>query len=130
MSSKCFSPVRYLLGPLRLLPAGATVAGRGSHPLGHSAFPRRTKNQGYHLEHNFGHGDKYLSEAFFLLNLLAYFMHQIFELVDGLYQQVRAGFGSRREFWGAIRATFRLFLIPSWDQVLVRMNSPPQPLSG
>ena len=130
MSSKCFSPVRYLLGPLRLLPAGATVAGRGSHPLGHSAFPRRTKNQGYHLEHNFGHGDKYLSEAFFLLNLLAYFMHQIFELVDGLYQQVRAGFGSRREFWGAVRATFRLFLFPSWDQVLVRMNSPPQPLSG
>ena len=42
--------------------------------------------------------------------LLAYFMHQIFELVDGLYQQVRAGFGSRREFWGAVRATFRLFL--------------------
>ena len=47
MSSKCFSPVRYLLGPLRLLPAGATVAGRGSHPLGHSAFPRRTLNHGY-----------------------------------------------------------------------------------
>ena len=46
MSSKCFSPVRYLLGPLRLLPAGATVAGRGSHPLGHSAFPRRTSKPG------------------------------------------------------------------------------------
>ena len=84
----------------------------------------------YHLEHNFGHGDKYLSEAFFVLNLLAYFIHQIFELVDGLYQQVRAGFGARREFWGAVRATFRLFLFPSWDQVLVRMNSPPQSLSG
>ena len=33
---------RYLPAPLRLLPAGATVAGRDSHPLGHSAFPRRT----------------------------------------------------------------------------------------
>ena len=31
-----------LLAPLRLLPAGATVAGRDSHPLGYSAFPRRT----------------------------------------------------------------------------------------
>ena len=44
-------------------------------------------------------GDKYLSEAFFVPGLLTYFMHRIFELVDGLYQQVR-------------------------------MNSPPQPLSG
>ena len=31
------------------------------------------KNQGDHLEHNFGHGDRHLSEAFFVLNLLAFF---------------------------------------------------------
>ena len=117
-----------------LVPTAGSVArivraGRARWKIENEGF-NTLKNQGYHLEHNFGHGDKYLSEAFFLLNLLAYFMHQIFELVDGLYQQVRAGFGSRREFWGAVRATFRLFLFPSWDQVLVRMNSPPQPLSG
>ena len=41
--SRCFSRSRYLLQPLRLLPAGATVAGRGSHPLGDGAFPRRTE---------------------------------------------------------------------------------------
>ena len=45
LSSECFSAVRYLLAPLRLLPAGATVAGRGSHPLRHSAFPRRTQTR-------------------------------------------------------------------------------------
>ena len=44
----------------------------------------------YHLEHNFGHGDKYLSEAFLVLNLLAYFMHQTFE-VGG--RSVSAGAG-------------------------------------
>ena len=38
MTSECFSSIRYLLAPLRLLPAGATVAGRDSHPLRHSAF--------------------------------------------------------------------------------------------
>ena len=43
------------------------------------------KNQGYHLEHNFGHGKKNLSINFFLLNLLAFFMHQILELTDILY---------------------------------------------
>ena len=86
------------------------------------------KNQGYHLEHNFGHGDQHLSETFFTLNLLAFFMHQIFELVDGLYQRVRTFFSSRRAFWDEVRSAFRLFLFTSWDQVLVRMNSPPQPL--
>ena len=86
------------------------------------------KNHGYHLEHNFGHGKKYLSEAFFVLNILAFFMHQIFELVDELYGQARAGFSARIEYWNAIRAMFRLFIFASWDQVLQRMNSPPQPI--
>jgi hypothetical protein len=84
------------------------------------------KNHGYHLEHNFGHGERYLSEAFFVLNLLAFFVHQILELVDELYQQVRATFSARVEFWNAIRATFRIFLFTSWDEVLERMNAPPQ----
>jgi hypothetical protein len=85
------------------------------------------KNQGYHLEHNFGHGAEHLSEAFFTLNLLAFFVHQILSLVDGLYQKARAGFSSRVEFWAAIRATFRMFFFASWDEVLERMNAPPIP---
>ena len=89
------------------------------------------KNQGYHLEHNFGHGDQHLSEAFFTLNLLAFFMHQIFELVDGLYQRVRTFFSSRRAFWDEVRSAFRLFLFTSWDQVLARLAAAAAaPLSG
>ncbi len=42
VTSECFSRSRYLLQPPRLLPAGATVAGRDSHPLGSGALPRRT----------------------------------------------------------------------------------------
>ena len=42
VTSKCFKRCRYLHHPPRLLPAGATVAGRDSHPLGKSAFARRT----------------------------------------------------------------------------------------
>ena len=38
VSSECFSRCRCLHRPLRLLPAGATVAGRGSHPLWNGAF--------------------------------------------------------------------------------------------
>ena len=60
--------------------------------------------------------------------LAQFFLHQIFDLVDGLYQQVRTFFSSRRAFWDEVRSAFRLFLFTSWDQVLVRMNSPPEPL--
>ena len=45
-SSECFRRGRYLLRPLRLLPAGATVAGRDSHPLRDGAFARRTVKLG------------------------------------------------------------------------------------
>ncbi len=44
--SECFRQYRYRYHPLRLLPAGATVAGRDSHPLGNGAFPRRTEISG------------------------------------------------------------------------------------
>lgn len=87
------------------------------------------KNHGYHLEHNFGHGTHHLSEVFFVLNLLGFFMHQVFALVDELYQQARAGFSARREYWNAIRAALRLMLFTSWNHVLARIHGPPLPAS-
>ena len=102
-------------------------AGRARWKIENEGF-NTLKNQGYHLKHNFGHGDRHLSEALFVVNLLAFFMHQIFELVDGLYQRVRTFFSSRRAFWDEVRSAFRLFLFTSWDQVLERMNSPPEQL--
>ena len=82
------------------------------------------KNHGYHLEHNFGHGDKNLSEAFFILNLLAFFFHQIFELTDQLYQQARAVFSARIEYWNCIRSAIRLIIFDEWDDVLLKIWAP------
>ena len=48
--SECFRRRRYLHHPLRLLPAGATVAGRDSHPLREGAFPRRTRSTCQHMQ--------------------------------------------------------------------------------
>ena len=104
-------------------------AGRSRWKIENEGF-NTLKNHGYHLEHNFGHGKHNLSETFFVLNLLAFFHHQIFELVDRLYQQARARFSYRREFWNVIRGAFALLLFESWDQVLAPMNSPPFPSFG
>jgi hypothetical protein len=82
------------------------------------------KNQGYHIEHNFGHGKKHLSLNFLLLNLLAFFMHQIFELTDALYQECRRAFGSRRNLWDNLRASIRLLIFPDWETLLRRLLRP------
>ncbi len=47
------------------------------------------KNRGYHLEHNFGHGKKYLSQLMLTLNLLAFLFHTVLEMVDEKYEQLR-----------------------------------------
>lgn len=82
------------------------------------------KNQGYHIEHNYGHGEKNLSMNFFLLNLLAFFMHQIFELTDDLYQACRAKFGSKKNLWNHLRSIICILLFPDWETLSMRLLKP------
>jgi hypothetical protein len=91
--------------------------GRARWKIENEAF-NTLKNQGYHLEHNFGHGDKYLSYNLLLFNFLAFFVHQLFELSDRLYQECRAKFTSRKEFWNQLRCTIRILIFPSFESLL------------
>ena len=76
------------------------------------------KNQGYHIEHNYGHGEKNLCFNFYLLTLLAFFFHQIFELTDRLYQACRKKFGSKRHMWETFRSYIKLLIFESWEMLL------------
>jgi len=82
------------------------------------------KNQGYHIEHNFGHGKLNLSYNFFLLNLLAFFFHQILAMSDPLYQKARSGFSARREYWNQLRCSIRLFVFKDWEELLLATSDP------
>jgi hypothetical protein len=82
------------------------------------------KNQGYHIEHNYGHGKKNLSNTFYLLNVLAFLIHQILELTDLLYQQCRKKFSARKEYWNQLRCTFRILLFQSWEHMLKLIIDP------
>ncbi len=83
------------------------------------------KNQGYHIEHNFGHGQQNLSMIFFVLNLLAFYVHQIMELTDRLYHQVRyTKFTSRKEYWNQLRCTIRILIFPRWESLLTFILDP------
>ena len=83
------------------------------------------KNQGYHIEHNFGHGQHNLSMIFFVLNLLAFYVHQILELTDRLYYTVRyTKFTSRKEYWNQLRCTIRILIFPRWESLLTFILDP------
>lgn len=79
------------------------------------------KNQGYHLEHNFGHGKKHLSHNMYLLTLLSFYFHQIFELSDPAYQQCRRIFVAKVSLWEAFRAVMRYFIHENWHQMMIKM---------
>lgn len=76
------------------------------------------KNDGYCMERNYGHGDNNLCFNVYLLTLIAFFMHQIFELTDGLYQQCRKKFGSKRHMWETLRSYIKILVFDSWESLL------------
>jgi hypothetical protein len=76
------------------------------------------KNQGYHLEHNYGHGEKNLAFNFYLLTLLAFLFHQVFEVCDADFQASRKKAGSKRSLWEKFRTLMEFFIFESWDQLL------------
>ena len=82
------------------------------------------KNHGYHIEHNYGHGKEHLSFNFFILNMLAFFMHQIFEMTDHLYQQVRKKLGSKQNFWQVLRGVLQVLIFDTWEYLLQRILTP------
>lgn len=93
-------------------------AGRARWKIENETF-NTLKNNGYHLEHNFGHGQNNLSMIFFMINLLAFYVHQILDLTDPLYQKVRyTKFTSRKEFWNQLRCTIRILIFPHWQSLL------------
>ena len=79
------------------------------------------KNNGYNLEHNFGHGKKYLSQFMLTLNLLAFLFHTVLEVVDQKYKLIRSELPTRKTFFDDIRALTRYIYFESWDAMLIFM---------
>jgi len=88
------------------------------------------KNQGYALEHSYGHGKGNLCYNFYLLTLLAFFFHQIFELTDKTYQACRIKFGSKKHMWESLRAYIKILIFESWQQLMDFALKPTNYLHG
>jgi hypothetical protein len=75
------------------------------------------KNQGYHFEHNFGHGEQNLSVVLAMLMMLAFLVDQTQELCCPLFQAVHKKLVSRRSLWDHLRSHFRHCLCESMQQL-------------
>jgi hypothetical protein len=71
------------------------------------------KNQGYHFEHNFGHGYQHLSVVFAVLMMLAFLVDQVQQMCCPLFQAVWAKLGSKRRLWERMKALFYDYALES-----------------
>ena len=71
------------------------------------------KNQGYHFEHNYGHGKKNLSVIFAMLMMLAFLVDQIQQLACPLFQAAWKKQGSKKKLWENMKSLFHYFSFDS-----------------
>jgi hypothetical protein len=76
------------------------------------------KTKGYHLEHNFGHGKKYLAALLLSLNLLAFLFHTVLEWSDAKYALLRRVLARRQTFFQDIQALMRYMVFDDWEHLL------------
>jgi Transposase DDE domain len=75
------------------------------------------KNQGYHFEHNFGHGYKNLSVVLASLMMAAFLIDQIQQRCNQLFQAAHEKAGPKSALWEAIRSLFYSFEVVSMAQI-------------
>jgi hypothetical protein len=89
------------------------------------------KNQAYHLEHNYGHGEQNLSVVLALMMLLAFLVDQVQQLCCPLFQAAWHKMKTKRHLWEEIRHHFRLLVFGSMAELLtalVRGIAPQKPV--
>jgi hypothetical protein len=89
-------------------------AGRARWRIENETF-NTLKNQGYHFEHNFGHGYKHLSTVFAYLMMLAFLLDQIQRHCCPVFQKALKKAQRPLYFWQEMRALFLNFIVLDWE---------------
>ena len=87
------------------------------------------KSNGYHLEHNFGHGKRNLAMMFAAFNLLAFAIHTLCDCLERIWIDARTAKRARKRFFEHIRTITAYLVFPDWNtlmQTLVDSKPPPQ----
>ena len=89
-------------------------AGRARWRIENETF-NTLKNQGYHFEHNFGHGNSNLSSVFANLMVLAFLIDQIEAHCCKLFQAALGKVGRLKYLRETIRSFFTVLVIADWE---------------
>lgn len=97
-----------------------TKAGRARWKIENETF-NTLKNQGYHLEHNYGHGKQHLATIFAGLMMLHFFIDQVQEMACSFFKAARNRFHSRKQLWYTMQSRFLEHVFPSWEALFNSM---------
>lgn len=87
------------------------------------------KNNGYNLEHNFGHGKQHLAMMFAAMNLLAFAFHTICDCLEDQWIKARQAKRARKRLFEHIRTITAYLVFPDWQtlmQTLIDSKPPPE----
>jgi len=88
--------------------------GRSRWGIENQAFST-LKNQGYNLEHNYKHGEKYLSSTLAGLMLVAFLCDQEQEFACPLYKATRKKTRIKATLWAQMQSFLCSVDLPDWE---------------
>jgi len=108
--------------PIRLTAQNVkkVMKARGRWKIENETF-NTLKNQGYHFEHNYGHGYKHLAAILALLMFLAFMVDQIQERCCKTFRRLREGLRTRVKIWENLRGLFKVLRFSSMESLFRRM---------
>ena len=115
--------VKYTMAWVTSLPvsknnvAEIAACGRARWKIENESF-NVMKNHGYELEHNFGHGKRFLAMTMAALNLLAFAWHTVLDLVEPPWRRAREAAEKRTSFFAYLGTLTSFVVFPAWSELL------------
>lgn len=91
------------------------MGGRARWKIENETF-NTLKNQGYHFEHNFGHGNKNLCSVMCFLMVLAFLIDQLQLICCNAYQEAKFTTRTFYSFWEKMRTFFAYVELSTWEK--------------
>jgi hypothetical protein len=96
--------------------------GRGRWKIENETF-NTLKNQGYHFEHNYGHGERQLATVLAILRRLAFLIDQIQQLCCSRFRQLWKKLGTKAKLWAMMRSLFSVLEFESMEALYLHLGS-------
>ena len=77
------------------------------------------KNQGYHFEHNYGHGYKHLATTLAFIMFIAFAIDQLVQKTGALFKKVWDATKTKARIWESLRAVFMTQYVKSFKHLYI-----------